>query len=207
VTQCTVVDNDGGEVTFNPADPRARRVVVDPNDGPLSAAACPSMTQCTLVDAAGNFLTFDPATPSTAAPYDAAAALTGLQPPPLGGPYRPNPRLTFDLLAGDSAPADAIDAFTLALPRGLRFSGSARTVRQAATITADGARASYALHRTPNALTVRLGHPADAVEVSFKFPAIAVVSGQLPSLTRPASSTCTPNCASRRAAEPQPDCG
>ncbi len=185
-TQCTAVDNDGGEVTFNPASPQGRRVIIDPNDGPLPAVACPSTTQCTLVDAAGNFVTFDPAAPSSASPYDAAAALTGLQPPPLGGPYRPSPRLTFELLAGDSAPADAIKAFTLILPRGLQFTASARSLRLGSTINTSGVRASYAARRTPQTLTVRLRHTANAVGVTIRLPAIAVVPGQLRSLTSPA---------------------
>src|SRR6202020_1887790 len=64
VTQCTAVDPDGEQLTFNPASSRAataRRI--EPSFDPANAVvdvSCPATTQCTAVDVTGIEMTFDP---------------------------------------------------------------------------------------------------------------------------------------------------
>jgi hypothetical protein len=63
-TQCTVVNQSGDEITFNPLEPSERDTFdVDPDD-PLFAVACPVATQCTTVGYQGREITFDPTAPS-----------------------------------------------------------------------------------------------------------------------------------------------
>jgi hypothetical protein len=81
-TQCTAVDDSGGEVTFDPtsATPNSTPHTVDSGED-LHALACPSNTQCTAVDGSGGEVTFDPtsATPnSTAQTVDAGPGLDGV---------------------------------------------------------------------------------------------------------------------------------
>jgi hypothetical protein len=68
-SQCTAVDESGGEVTFNPASPGSpTRVTIDPGGGGLFGLACPSASQCVAVDFSGREVTFNPTTPATAMP-------------------------------------------------------------------------------------------------------------------------------------------
>jgi len=79
-SQCTAVDDSGGEVTFDPRSPRtAIRRTID-SAGRLAAVACPSASQCTAVDAAGLAVTFDPSSPGVAAPttIDGGHTLSGV---------------------------------------------------------------------------------------------------------------------------------
>ena len=64
VSQCTAVDPDGEQLTFNPtssAGAPARRIeaTFDPVNR-VASVSCPSTTQCTAVDDHGNEMTFDP---------------------------------------------------------------------------------------------------------------------------------------------------
>ena len=73
ITQCTAVDSNGDEATFNPVAPGEPKVAkVDPDvfTGPaqIFALACPTVTQCTIVDEPGRVATFDPQAPALAAP-------------------------------------------------------------------------------------------------------------------------------------------
>ena len=71
-SQCTAVDNDGAEVTFNPGSPGSPVLVaIDGGDPTLNAIACPSSTQCTAVDSFGNEVTFNPQSPGTPTPVEA----------------------------------------------------------------------------------------------------------------------------------------
>lgn len=72
VFQCTAVDQDGWEVTFDPTAPGAPigAVVDQPSfcgshcpQGAVTGVACPSVSQCTAVDDAGREVTFDPTAP------------------------------------------------------------------------------------------------------------------------------------------------
>jgi len=66
-TQCTAVDYNGSEVTFDPRFPRSPRppVELDPYD--LSSLSCPSAHQCTAIGGtSGNAITFDPHAPGAA---------------------------------------------------------------------------------------------------------------------------------------------
>src|SRR6266496_468323 len=61
VTQCTAVDNGGGEVTFDPTSttPNSTARTVDAGQINL-AVACPSAAQCTAVSETGSEVTFNP---------------------------------------------------------------------------------------------------------------------------------------------------
>lgn len=62
-TQCTVTDNQGQQVTFDPSSPGdPTPTSIDPGNAP-KGLACPSMTQCTAVDNEGQLVTFDPRAP------------------------------------------------------------------------------------------------------------------------------------------------
>jgi hypothetical protein len=90
-SQCTGVDYEGGEVTFDPTAPGNRtRATIDPSAaGQPAGVACPSTSQCTVVgfNGAGSVeVTFNPAepgspTPTTIGPgdnltlYDSAAVV------------------------------------------------------------------------------------------------------------------------------------
>ena len=81
-TQCTAVDEFGGEVTFDPTSstPNSTVHTVDSGQG-LTGVACPSSTQCTAVDEFGGEVTFDPtsSTPnSTVHTVDSGQGLTGV---------------------------------------------------------------------------------------------------------------------------------
>jgi hypothetical protein len=65
LTQCTAVDQNGDEVTFDPANPQIEAVV--PIASALVAVACPSVHQCTAITATQE-LTFDPTSPGKAQP-------------------------------------------------------------------------------------------------------------------------------------------
>jgi hypothetical protein len=66
-TQCTAVDQGGGEVTFNPQAPAPATPVKIDNEGfnPLFGLACPTATQCTAVSGGGRAVTFNPQSPGT----------------------------------------------------------------------------------------------------------------------------------------------
>jgi hypothetical protein len=60
LSQCTAVDLDGGEVTFNPNGPGSPiRNSID-GSNLLFGVACPTASQCTAVDFYGNEVTFNP---------------------------------------------------------------------------------------------------------------------------------------------------
>ncbi len=59
-SQCTTVDSQGQQVTFNPVSAVIfSDTPVDPGQ-PLESVSCPSAAQCTTVDFGGNEVTFDP---------------------------------------------------------------------------------------------------------------------------------------------------
>ena len=59
ITQCTALDSEGHELTFNPSTPRSPTLVAL-NTPPFPwGIACPSRTQCTSLDA-GGAITFNP---------------------------------------------------------------------------------------------------------------------------------------------------
>jgi hypothetical protein len=60
VSQCTAVDENGNEVTFNATAPTATVATSVDRGNDLLAVACPSASQCTAVDTAGREVTFDP---------------------------------------------------------------------------------------------------------------------------------------------------
>ena len=63
--QCTAVDADGQEVTFDPTSPGTPTPISVGGAFSMPAAvACPSTGQCTFVGAGGE-VTFDPTSPST----------------------------------------------------------------------------------------------------------------------------------------------
>ena len=66
-SQCTAVDGQGREVTFNPGLPESAVAAVVSNYA-LVAVACPASTQCTAVDIDGREVTFDPQSPGTPTP-------------------------------------------------------------------------------------------------------------------------------------------
>ncbi|MGH3263189.1 MAG: hypothetical protein ACRDNS_14470, partial [Trebonia sp.] len=66
-TQCTGVDDNGYEVTFDPVAPGVPTpVAIDPTGRGLEAVACVSTTLCVAVDASGRAVTFDPLSPGDA---------------------------------------------------------------------------------------------------------------------------------------------
>ena len=72
-SQCTGVDYEGGEVTFDPTAPGNRtRATIDPSAaGQPAGVACPSTSQCTVVgfNGAGSVeVTFNPAEPGSPTP-------------------------------------------------------------------------------------------------------------------------------------------
>jgi uncharacterized membrane protein YgcG len=73
ITQCTAVDSDGDEATFNPLAPGTPSVAkVDPDvlagSDKIMALSCATVTQCTIVDEPGRVATFDPQAPARATP-------------------------------------------------------------------------------------------------------------------------------------------
>jgi len=72
-TQCTAVDSQGQEATFNPR----LQGSVEPNKidwgNKLAGIACPSISQCTAVDNRGGQFTFDPAAPGTVNAWQASS--------------------------------------------------------------------------------------------------------------------------------------
>jgi len=62
--QCTAVDSQGQEVTFNPMQPGAAEPSKIDWGNALAGVACPSISQCTAVDNHGGQFTFDPAAPA-----------------------------------------------------------------------------------------------------------------------------------------------
>jgi hypothetical protein len=65
--QCTAVDGQGNEVTFNPSTGasvyRLTRgpQFIEATPGQINSVSCPSIDQCTAADGVGNVMTFDPA--------------------------------------------------------------------------------------------------------------------------------------------------
>lgn len=84
-TTCVVVDEHGGEATFDPQLPIAAPAPVDSGQV-LSDVACPSASQCTSVDRNGNEVTFNPASPGNAAraPVDGHTSLVSVSCPSTG---------------------------------------------------------------------------------------------------------------------------
>jgi hypothetical protein len=63
--QCTAVDNQGQQVTFDPSSPGdPTPTSIDPGNAP-DGIACPSTTQCAAVDNEGQLVTFDPNSPGS----------------------------------------------------------------------------------------------------------------------------------------------
>jgi len=69
-TQCTAVDDNGQELTFNPQSPGdpTPTLIDSDGDGYLAGVACPTATQCTAVDDDGQQVTFNPQDPGSPAP-------------------------------------------------------------------------------------------------------------------------------------------
>jgi hypothetical protein len=65
-SQCTAVDNDGREITFNPSAPGGRTSITVDTRG-LSEVECPSTSQCTAFGE-GREITFNPSAPGTPTP-------------------------------------------------------------------------------------------------------------------------------------------
>jgi hypothetical protein len=64
--QCTAVENQGQQVTFDPVAPGDAGLTpttIDPGNA-LLGLACPSASQCTAVENEGHQITFDPAAPT-----------------------------------------------------------------------------------------------------------------------------------------------
>jgi hypothetical protein len=71
-TQCTAVDDNGQELTFNPATPGGSPLQkVDSSGFSMTGIACPSATQCTAIDSGGDEVTFNPNDPGTPTAYSA----------------------------------------------------------------------------------------------------------------------------------------
>jgi hypothetical protein len=76
-TQCTLVDNSGREVTFDPANPGAPTPYVLDSGQVYIAVVCPATDECVAVANNGREVTFDPTAPSgAAAPRSLAATST-----------------------------------------------------------------------------------------------------------------------------------
>jgi hypothetical protein len=102
--QCTAVDTQGQEVTFDPRSPELPQPIKIDWGNALAAIACPSASQCTAVDNEGNQLTFDPAAPGAVSPSPASqvsligvACLSAIECVGVGNPQ--NTAVTFDPLA------------------------------------------------------------------------------------------------------------
>jgi hypothetical protein len=67
-TQCTAVDHEGQEVTFNPQSPGTPTPIAVDSGSVLTRVACPSSTQCTAVDEVGQEVTFNPQSPGSPTP-------------------------------------------------------------------------------------------------------------------------------------------
>jgi len=63
--QCTAVDTQGQENTFDPQQPAPPAPTTIDWGSDLSGIACPSTSQCTAVDNRGNEFTFDPQEPAS----------------------------------------------------------------------------------------------------------------------------------------------
>ena len=63
-TQCTAVDEDGHELTFDPQSPAPGTpvAIAGSEPGPLLGLACPSATECVATSQDGRAITFDPLT-------------------------------------------------------------------------------------------------------------------------------------------------
>ena len=66
VKQGSVVDDPGGEATFDPDSPGSPTPTRVDGSDQLAAVACPSARQCTAVDNFGREVTFDPRSPRSA---------------------------------------------------------------------------------------------------------------------------------------------
>jgi hypothetical protein len=66
-SQCTAVDQQGRELTFNPIAV-AHVAAVQIDDAALTRVACPSVLRCTAVDAHGREVTFNPIAPGAPIP-------------------------------------------------------------------------------------------------------------------------------------------
>ncbi|MEA2465247.1 MAG: alpha-galactosidase [Acidobacteriota bacterium] len=69
-TQCTAVDGQGRQVTFNPTAPGNPTPTTVNGSEFASVIACPSATQCTAVATNGDEVTFDPTAPGTPTPVN-----------------------------------------------------------------------------------------------------------------------------------------
>jgi len=102
-TQCTTVDYEGNEVTFDPLAPGAPTPVAIAPHSHLRSLACPSTSQCVAADTGGREVTFDPLAPRPAAPVAIAShQLTSLACPTAGRCVtfdEDGQELTFDPLA------------------------------------------------------------------------------------------------------------
>ena len=67
--QCIAVDDNGREVTFNPAAPGSHTPIsIDAAGGGLTSLACPISDRCIAVDDHGREVTFNPAAPGSHTP-------------------------------------------------------------------------------------------------------------------------------------------
>ena len=78
-SQCTAVDTDGQEVTFDPTAPGTPTPITIDVAHQLNQVACPSSSQCTAIGQDGQEVTFDPTAPGIPTP---TTILSGLS---LGG--------------------------------------------------------------------------------------------------------------------------
>jgi hypothetical protein len=65
-SQCTAVDTQGQQVTFDPTEPGHPIATTIDLDDALAGVACPTSSQCTAVDNEGKLVTFDPVEPASA---------------------------------------------------------------------------------------------------------------------------------------------
>lgn len=72
-TQCTAVDTQGQEDTFDPRQPALSEPTTIDWGRALSGIACPSISQCTAVDNDGNEFTFDPQEPAALTSWRASS--------------------------------------------------------------------------------------------------------------------------------------
>jgi hypothetical protein len=70
--QCTAVDTQGQENTFDPQEPAPPEPTTIDWGSDLAGVACPSISQCTAVDNHGGQFTFDPAAPTSIGTWSAS---------------------------------------------------------------------------------------------------------------------------------------
>ena len=133
-SQCTVVDTQGQQVTFNPTEPGHPFATTIDLDNALAGVACPSSSPCTAVDNQGQQVTFAPIEP----PAALEAPATPIVEPNRPARLRPNCKSLSGCLADELASR-------------LTFDGQLITLRAPSTSTcvAPGGRLAIALGSEP----------------------------------------------------------